>query len=139
MALSSQDCSGAWLGVPFFNVLVVKFGGALIVVLGLVIYTIALKAFGDSWRLGIDRDSPGPLVTQGVFAWTRNPIYVGLDLFAIGIFLLQGRLIFLALALVSVGMLHDQIRREERFLARTYGNAYSDYCARVRRYIKWRG
>jgi protein-S-isoprenylcysteine O-methyltransferase Ste14 len=98
---------------------------------------LALPAFGDSWRLGIDRETSGPLVTHGVFAWTRNPIYVGLDSFALGTFLVQGRLIFLALALVSVGMLQDQIRREERFLARAYGGAYREYCARVGRYVKW--
>ena len=97
-----------------------------------------LRAFGDSWRLGIDRDAPGVLVTDGIFAWTRNPIYVGLDLLALGTSLVQGRLIVLALALVIAVMLHDQILREESFLARTYGDAYREYCARVRRYGSWR-
>jgi len=55
----------------------------------------------------------------------------------IGTFLLQGRLVFLALALVMVTMLHEQIQREERFLAQAYGDAYRDYRTRVGRYLTW--
>ena len=54
----------------------------------------------------------------------------------IGVFLIQGRLIFLALAAFLIGTLHDQILHEERFLRRVYGNAYRDYRARVGRYLK---
>jgi protein-S-isoprenylcysteine O-methyltransferase Ste14 len=126
------------LGIVVVDAVAIKVMGTAVALAGLVIYALALRAFGDSWRLGIDRDAPGALVTDGVFAWTRNPIYVGLDLLAIGTSLVQGRPIVLALALVIVVMLHDQILREERFLARAYGNAYREYCARVRRYGRWR-
>ncbi len=114
-----------------------KLAGAGLMTAGLLIYGLALWHFGTSWRLGIDRDTPGALATNGIFAWTRNPIYLGLDLLAIGTFLIQGRLIFLLLAVLFVGMLHLLIRREERFLAETYGKDYRDYCARVSRYVKW--
>jgi protein-S-isoprenylcysteine O-methyltransferase Ste14 len=103
-----------------------------------MIYGLALRAFGDSWRLGIDRTAPGALVTHGIFAWTRNPVYVGLDLLAFGTFLIQGRLIFMVLALLISWMLHLQIRREERFLDRAHGDAYREYRTRVGRYAKLR-
>lgn len=101
---------------------------------GLAVYVMALHALGDAWRLGIDRNAPGALVQRGIFAWTRNPIYLSLDLLALGTFLAQGRPIFLVLALVVVVLLHDQVVREERFLLRTYGSVYRDYAARVGRY-----
>ncbi len=104
-------------------------------VAGVALYGLALAAFGHSWRMGIDRKTPGALVTHGIFAWTRNPIYLSLDLLVVGTFLIQGRLLFLALSLVIVGLLHDQIRREERFLAEAYGDAYRDYRAWVGRYL----
>lgn len=116
----------------------VKIVGVVMVVAGLLFYGLALRAFGDSWRLGIDRQTPGDLVTRDVFSWTRNPIYVGLDLLLLGTFLVSGRCIFLALALLIVGLLDDQIRREERFLRQAHGEAYRRYCARVGRYVRWR-
>ncbi len=78
------------------------------------------------------------LGSGGIFAWTRNPIYVALDLIFFGAFLVQGRAIFLALALALAGLLHYQIRREEKYLARLYGDAYRAYCERVGRYVRWR-
>ncbi|MEK7676564.1 MAG: isoprenylcysteine carboxylmethyltransferase family protein [Verrucomicrobiota bacterium] len=116
----------------------VKAAGAVMMLAGLLSYGLALRALGDSWRGGIDRKSPGPLVTCGIYAWTRNPIYASFDLLAAGTFLMQGRLIFLMLALGLGVMLHIQIRREERFLTGFYGDAYREYCARVGRYLKWR-
>lgn len=123
------------LGRVWIDGTAAKAAGALLLAAAVVIYGLALWAFGNSWRLGIDRQSPGCLVTTGIFAWTRNPIYVALDLVAIGTFLLQGRLIFLVLAAILVLMLHEMICREERFLRERYGQAYREYCARVGRYV----
>lgn len=126
------------LGTMIVEGVAIEALGAALIVGGLLSYGLALRAFGASWRIGIDRHAPGALVTHGVFAWTRNPIYVAFDLLAVGTFLVQGRLAFLALALIIVGMLHGQIRREERFLDRAYGDPYRAYCARVGRYLTWR-
>lgn len=124
----------AQLDVVLFDFAALQVVGTMLLLLGLAVYGLALYAFGTSWRLGIDREKPGALVTHGVFARSRNPIYVGLDLLAIGAFLIRGRLLFLLLAVVLVGLLHRQIRREERFLEDHYGDAYRQYCARARRY-----
>lgn len=126
-----------WLAVVLIGTMAAKVAGALMLAAAAALYGLALRSLADSWRLGIDRKTPGPLVTEGIFAWTRNPVYVTLDLLIIGTFLIQGRLIFLALALACVALLHEQIRREERFLTDTYGDAYRNYCARVGRYVTW--
>jgi protein-S-isoprenylcysteine O-methyltransferase Ste14 len=126
------------LGAVIVDAAAFKVAGAMLSLAGLVIYGLALRAMGASWRIGIDRDTPGDFVTGGIFAWTRNPIYVSLDLLALGAFLIQGRLVFLLLAFVFVGIFHLQIRREERFLAEMHGEEYREYCARVPRYAKWR-
>jgi protein-S-isoprenylcysteine O-methyltransferase Ste14 len=112
--------------------------GMVLSVVGLLIYGLALRALGESWRIGIDTKRPGPLVTNGPFAWTRNPIYVALDLVALGAFLVIGRLVFLILALIIVCMFDRQIRKEERFLIRTFGERYEHYCSGVGRYVKVR-
>jgi protein-S-isoprenylcysteine O-methyltransferase Ste14 len=127
----------AWLNAHVVDSVWAKAVGAVLLVASVLIYAAALRAFGNSWRLGIDRDRPGALVTGGIFAWTRHPIYVSLDLLIIGSFLVQGRLILLLLALLHVGLFHQLMRREERFLVEAYGDAYRDYCTRVGRYVSW--
>jgi protein-S-isoprenylcysteine O-methyltransferase Ste14 len=127
----------AWLGTVVIDSVWAEIAGAVMLVASVLVYGAALRALGNSWRLGIDRDRPGALVTGGIFAWTRHPIYVSLDLLIVGSVLVQGRLILLLLALLNVGLFHQLMLREERFLTTTYGEAYRDYCGRVRRYVLW--
>jgi protein-S-isoprenylcysteine O-methyltransferase Ste14 len=111
--------------------------GALLVTGAVILYGMALRDLGASWRLGLDRRAPGPLVTGGLYRWTRHPIYVAFDLWFVGTFLLIGRLSFLVLALAWVSLLHSIMCREERFLLGLYGDAYRNYCQRTRRYFSW--
>jgi protein-S-isoprenylcysteine O-methyltransferase Ste14 len=78
--------------------------------------------------------APGPVITGGIYAWTRHPIYVGFDLLFVGTFLVLGRLIFLLLALVMIPTLDLLMRREERFLREKHAQDYQTYCDRVGRY-----
>jgi protein-S-isoprenylcysteine O-methyltransferase Ste14 len=109
--------------------------GAVLVVLSFVLFVWALISFGDSWRVGIDTEKPGGLVKRGAFAISRNPIFVFMDLYFIGTFLLNGSVVFLLFAVLVVGGLHYQILEEEKFLRGTYGAAYEAYCAETRRYL----
>ncbi len=104
----------------------------------LAIYVLALRVLGESWRIGIDRETPGVLVTAGVFAWSRKPIYLSLNVFALGVFLVLGRVANLLPAVLGIAFFHLVILREERFLVATYGGAYQEYCARVGRYFTLR-
>ena len=112
-----------------------KIAGVALVTPGLVIFGLAYVSFGDSWRVGFDVKTPGALVTTGAFALSRNPIYVFLDLWFIGVFLINGTLIFLIFALLAVAVLHWQILQEEKFLVRLYGQPYRSYCAKTGRYF----
>jgi len=111
--------------------------GALLVGAGLALFALALAAFGDGWRVGIDTDRPGELVTRGVFKISRNPIFVFMNAYALGTFLLSGRLVFLLFALLAAAALHAQIRREEAFLEEAHGEAYRAYRAATPRYLLW--
>ncbi len=109
--------------------------GSLLVVGGVLLFAAALVSFGASWRVGIDRDTPGALVTGGVFALSRNPIFVFLDGIAVGTFLLTGELFFALFAGVTLLAIHQQILREEAFLEERYGAAYAAYRKRTPRYL----
>jgi protein-S-isoprenylcysteine O-methyltransferase Ste14 len=103
--------------------------------LGLIVFALAYVSFGDSWRVGFDVKSPGTLVTRGIFSISRNPIYLSLELWFIGTFLINGTLVFLIFAVLAVASVHWQIRQEETFLSNLYGQPYQDYCERTGRYV----
>ena len=115
-----------------------QIAGVTLALAGGAIFILALVSFGASWRIGIDAKTPGGLVTTGMFALSRNPIFVFLDLYAFGTFLINGTLGFLLFALVLAASIHYQILQEESFLRRTYGTAYQDYCRRTARYFSWK-
>jgi protein-S-isoprenylcysteine O-methyltransferase Ste14 len=125
------------LGIVMFDSGLARALGALLVVSGLALFALALAAFGDGWRVGIDTERPGELVTRGVFGISRNPIFVFMNAYALGTFLLSGRLVFLIFALLAVAALHSQIRREEAFLEDAYGEAYRAYRVATPRYLLW--
>ena len=111
--------------------------GLALMIVGLIPFLLAFVNFGTSWRIGIDRMTPGELVTGGIFAVTRNPIYVAFILFFFGIFLANGTWFFLIFAVLAVVAMHFQIVREETFLKKQYGAEYAAYCARTARYLIW--
>lgn len=127
----------SWGAAVLLDWTAAKVVGAALLCAGTVIYAAALWGMGASWRIGIDRKTPGGLVTTGIFAVSRNPIYLALDAMTVGTFLIQGRLIFAVLALVIVSLIHETILREERFLTAQYGDAFADYRLRVGRYWSW--
>ncbi|MEX2308179.1 MAG: isoprenylcysteine carboxylmethyltransferase family protein [Pirellulales bacterium] len=126
-----------WLTAKIVDSRAVKLVGAALTLAAPVLYAAALHSMGTSWRIGIDQQKPGPLVTTGVFAWMRNPIYTAFDLAFLGPFLIHGRLIFLLVGAVLMLLIHGIIRREERFIAERFGDAFHAYRARVGRYSPW--
>ncbi len=109
--------------------------GVLCCVAGLILLFLSLLSFGRSFRIGIDQDSPDKLVTTGVFAVSRNPIYVAFWFVLLGEFLLFPNLIPLVYLAAASGLFHRQVLREEDFMQRHYGQQYTDYSKRVRRYL----
>lgn len=125
------------LDAQLIDSLPAKVIGVASVTSGLVLFALAFVSFGDSWRVGFDVKTPGALVTTGIFAVTRNPIYLFLDLWFAGTFLINGTLVFLIFAVAAVAAQHWQILQEEKFLLNLYGRPYRDYCAKTARYVVW--
>ena len=137
-ALSLERPPFAWpCSVRLVDATAAKLLGVVMIVCAFVIFVLALRALGNSWRLGIDENHPGRLVTTGIYAYSRNPIYLFFDLYFLGTFLINGNLFFLVMTVLVALNLHYQILQEERFLARAHGAAYEAYCARTPRYIRW--
>jgi protein-S-isoprenylcysteine O-methyltransferase Ste14 len=82
-------------------------------------------------------DKPVPrLTTDGPFRYTRNPAYLSLAMIYAGIAVLRNTLwAILLLPLVLFVIQREVIRREERYLERTFEAEYLDYKTRVRRWV----
>ncbi len=76
------------------------------------------------------------IVSSGPFRFTRNPLYLGFVLIYIGASLAANTLwpLFM-LPLAILVLLHGVVKREERYLERKFGTVYTDYRARVRRWM----
>lgn len=122
-------------GQRFFQSEVAGWIGVGLCGAGLLMLILSLVSFGRSFRVGIDADDPDQLVTTGVFAFSRNPIYVGFALVLIGEFLVFPNWIPLAYLVVGFWLFHRQVLREEKFMRQHYGQEYAEYCRRVRRYL----
>ena len=125
------------VGLSVLQTQVARTIGLALMIAGLIPFLLAFVNFGTSWRIGIDRMTPGELVTGGIFAVTRNPIYVAFILFFFGIFLVNGTWFFLIFAVLAVVFIQFQVLREEEFLKQQYGAEYAAYCARAARYLIW--
>lgn len=76
------------------------------------------------------------LVTHGVYAVTRNPMYLAMTLFALGGALWMGRpLMLLAPVLMFAVANWVFIPFEEAKMRRQFGDAFDAYTKRVRRWI----
>jgi protein-S-isoprenylcysteine O-methyltransferase Ste14 len=62
--------------------------GVALLLLSLIWTVIAQAQMGESWRIGIDEEHRTPLVTSGIFGWSRNPIFVGMKITLLGLFLI---------------------------------------------------
>lgn len=110
--------------------------GILLFVLGFALTVVAQLAMGASWRIGVDRNEATALVTHGVFARVRNPIYTGILLVLAGMLLLVPSLLATAALACTWIALQLQVRAvEEAYLMRTHGERYRAYARQTGRFV----
>jgi protein-S-isoprenylcysteine O-methyltransferase Ste14 len=114
---------------------IISWLGVLLCLAGLFLLFLSLVSFEKSFRVGIDQDHPDKLVTTGIFALSRNPIYVAFVFVLFGQFLVFSNWILLVYMVAAIWLFRRQVSREEEYLRNHYGQQYSEYCGRVRRYL----
>ena len=109
------------LGTPWFYIgLPVYFSGMLITI-------IATLNFATT-----SVDKP---VTTGIYAFSRNPMYLGESLINISISIACLSWVFFLVAIFVAILEHNIVVSEERFCLKKYGGAYRDYMTRAPRWI----
>ena len=109
--------------------------GFCVGMVGDLIFLISVLCMKDNWRAGIPANEKTELVTDGIYAYSRNPVFLGFDLQYLGVLLMYCNLLIGMFTVFAIVMLHLQILQEERYLTATFGRAYLDYRHRVFRYL----
>ena len=123
------------LGTVMFQSDIVGWLGVASCILGLLLFFLSLVSFGKSFRVGIDEEKPGRLITTGVFAISRNPVYTAFGFILVGIFLIFLNWVLLLYVIAGFWLFNRQVLLEEESLKKIYGDEYVEYCRRVRRYL----
>ena len=112
-----------------------RFTGFCIGLSGDLIFLISVLSMKDSWRAGIPEGDRTKLVKDGIYAYSRNPAFVGFDLQYIGVLLMYCNLLTGLFTVFAIVMLHMQILQEEKYLTSAFGSEYLEYRHQVYRYL----
>jgi protein-S-isoprenylcysteine O-methyltransferase Ste14 len=104
--------------------------------LGIVGVQVAMRQFRDAGT-NIETDRPSEtVVTTGLYAHSRNPIYVCLTMLLAGVGIAANSLWLLGMAIPFLLVVrYGVIAREERYLLGKFGEPYRAYTAAVRRWL----
>ncbi|HEX7111634.1 MAG TPA: isoprenylcysteine carboxylmethyltransferase family protein [Mizugakiibacter sp.] len=113
-----------------------RVAGALLIALGLGLAAWANLRFRAVGTSPVPMRPSAALVQSGPYRWTRNPMYLGLTALGLGLALLAHSG-WMLLGVLAAAVVIDRyaIAREERYLLAAFGQAYADYCTRVRRWL----
>ncbi|KAG2386485.1 hypothetical protein C9374_002229 [Naegleria lovaniensis] len=134
----TSESNPAWQ-TNFSHLFAVRVGlMTVVMIFGLFIAWLGVRAFHQSKTTvnPLNPSEASSLVSNGIFAYTRNPMYVGMSVVAFGfsLFLLDP-FAFLFVPLFVMYLNHFQIIPEERELRKIFGKEFEEYMLRVRRWI----
>mgnify|MGYP000191606915 FL=1 len=126
--------------LPFWyleNDSLVYLGWALLII-SLLFVWFAQGNMRESWRIGIDEENKTELVTDGFFSFSRNPIFLGIMIANIGLFMVLPNAFTLLIIALSTISVNTQIRLEEEFLKNEFGSQYTQYQTKVNRWFTFK-
>ncbi|MDP1823856.1 MAG: isoprenylcysteine carboxylmethyltransferase family protein [Archangium sp.] len=115
---------------------VVAIAGLALLGAGMVLTVLAQSGMGTSWRIGVQETERTALVTTGLFAWVRNPIFTGMGAFLAGLALVWPN----AASLIGFGAFVIGVQLQVRFveepwLIAQHGDAWRSWARRVGRFL----
>lgn len=122
-----QLSNGILILYPLILKINMKMFETIIYVLGVFILLVAVINFAQP--------SKSAFKMNGIYSYSRNPMYIGYYVFFLGVVLLTKSYIMLIALTMFIIVSHWVILHEETWCIETYGEEYLNYMKRVRRYI----
>tara|TARA_R110000868_G_scaffold305188_1_gene566301 strand:- start:1200 stop:1799 length:600 start_codon:yes stop_codon:yes gene_type:complete len=142
---------GTWVSIAFYSFFpklyqyllpfwyldsgILRLTGLVVALASFIWIVIAQYQMARSWRIGINYEEKTELVERGVFAYFRNPIFLGMIVSYIGTFLIIPNVLSFSLLLVTYFVIQIQVRMEEEYLKEVHGKEYIRYLSKVRRWV----
>jgi len=112
----------------------VALAGIAVAIAALVMFRLTHKALGRNWSVSLQMRQDHKLITHGVYARIRHPMYTAFWLWAIAQALLLPNWIAGLSGLIGFGTLYLlRVGPEEAMMERQFGQEYRDYMARTGR------
>lgn len=113
-----------------------NFAGAVFILLGLFVIFKCMQSFNAAGTPLRPFTESAALVTDGIFKYSRNPIYLAMTAILFGEVILLNNLIHLIFPIILICILNFAfIVREEEILKVKFKDQYLEYCRNVRRWI----
>lgn len=124
------------IGLLYQLPMFVQVVGFLIGLSGIAITVVSQFQMGNSWRIGVDQKESTPLITHGLYANSRNPIYFGLLNFWVGLSVTFPHLLLWLSAAICWVCIELIVRNiEEPYLIRKHGDVFQNYVSQTNRYL----
>ena len=107
--------------------------GYILYSLGLITVLVSQYQMGTAWRIGVNADEKTELVTQGLFKHVRNPIYTGLFIGSMGLWLVSPSILLMLGLYVAVELFVRKV--EEPYLLQQFGDEYKKWYHSTPRYF----
>ena len=125
------------LGIEFFPMgkkIGVEITGFVMVIIGVSIAVAARIVLSDNWSHAAEYQirKNQKLVTKGIYAYIRHPIYTGLLLAMTGMELVVGSYLFIPILFLNLFISYTQGKKEEKLLINHFGDDYKKYMRRSR-------
>jgi len=104
--------------------------GVIFVILGIILNSIAIMNLGYKYSDNNTGNSE-KLITTGIYAYTRNPMYLGQGIIIVGSFIIFPFTIFLIPLFLFIFALYSRAKTEEKELQEKFGMEYTKYSANV--------
>lgn len=121
--------------IPYLGSKLFLIAGLVLIHLSLLWIFIAQYQMSNNWRIGIDANNKTELVTRGSFSYSRNPIFLGMIISVVGIFLILPNTLTFFLVSATYIIIQIQIRLEETFLEKQHGDRYLIYKKTTKRLL----
>ena len=110
----------------------------LMILIGLTVIVIGVKTFhkSDTTVNPLNPSEASHLVTDGVFSFTRNPMYLGMVIILLGVSIYNGVYVGIIILPCFIFYITEfQIKPEEEAMEEIFAGVYTDYLKRVRRWL----
>ncbi len=113
----------------------VSYSGFFLFGVSIVLIWIVSAQLKNSWRVGIAKNQRTELISEGIYAYIRNPYFLSYYIMFFGLLLIRPSIIQFALLIVTVAIFHRMVLKEEIHLMSMHGEEYRTYKNKTGRYI----